>query len=308
MDDALASISLSLTRRALPSARSRYSAGNLMLGASSGSRVSTRVSRQVRSRSFGRDPATFDRARLRYPPRVYEILTKRCGLHPGTVAFEIGPGTGIATRELLQRGAAPMTLVEPDRRLARYLIGSLGSKAGHVTVLTKTFEDASLPFDSFDLGIAASSFHWTPERRALRKIARILKPGGWWATWSHRHGDPFRSNAFHEALQPLYRTLSNGRAGTSFDKAAATKDRADRIAALKSIGKFDHISREDIRWTVTLTTAQVSALWGTFSDQLTLPPRKRAWFLDGLAMVVDDRFGGQVDLPVLTPVYTARKS
>jgi SAM-dependent methyltransferase len=223
--------------------------------------VTPRVSRRVRSTSFGRDPAAFDRARLRYPKRVYELLTKRCGLHPGTVAFEIGPGTGIATRELLRRGAAPMTLIEPDRRLARYLVRSLRSKADRVIVLTKPFEDVSLPSANFDLGVAASSFHWTPERRALGKIARALKPGGWWAAWGNRHGDPFRPSAFHEALQPLYRTLSNGRAGGEFNKAAATKERAGRMAALRSMGKFDHISREEIRWTVHLTSAQVRALW-----------------------------------------------
>lgn len=200
-----------------------------------------------------------------------------------------------------------MTLVEPDRRLARYLRGSLGSRAGRVTVLTESFEDVSLPSAGFDLGIAASSFHWMAERQALRKIARVLKPGGWWAAWGNRHGDPYRASPFHEALQPLYRTLSNGRAGGGFGKAAAAKDRTDRMAALKSVGKFDYISREDIRWTVALPTARVKALWGTFSDVLTLPPQKRNWFLNELAKVVDERFEGRVEFPMLSPIYTARK-
>jgi SAM-dependent methyltransferase len=201
-----------------------------------------------------------------------------------------------------------MTLIEPDRRLARYLVRSLRSKADRVIVLTKPFEDVSLPSANFDLGVAASSFHWTPERRALRKIARALKPGGWWAAWGNRHGDPFRPSAFHEALQPLYRTLSNGRAGGEFNRAAVAKERAGRMAALRSIGKFDHISREEIRWTVHLTTAQVRALWGTFSDVLTLPLSKRIWFLDGLAKVADEQFDGQVHFPVVTPVYSARRN
>jgi SAM-dependent methyltransferase len=200
-----------------------------------------------------------------------------------------------------------VTLVEPDRRLARFLRRSLAPHAERVTIVTEPFEGASLPSASFDLGIAASSFHWTSERLALRKVARVLKPGGWWATWGNRHGDPYRASPFHQALQPLYRILSNGRASGAFGRSAAARDRVERMAALKSIGKFDHVAREDIRWTVSLTTARVRALWATFSDVITLPPRKRIWFLDGLAKVADERFDGQVEFPMLTPVYTARK-
>jgi len=70
---------------------------------------------------------------------------------------------------------------------------------------------------------------------------------------------------------------------------------------------FDRISREDVRWTVTLRTAQVRALWGTFSEVVTLPPKKREWFLTELGRVVDDQFGGKVEIPMLTPLYTARR-
>jgi len=101
--------------------------------------------RRVRKRVFGRDPATYDRARLDYPPRVYDLLRKRCGLRPGSSVFEIGPGTGIATRSLLKFGANPIVLIEPDRRLARYLAARLPESNGRVRIFPGPFEKVRLP-------------------------------------------------------------------------------------------------------------------------------------------------------------------
>ncbi|MGC2789677.1 MAG: class I SAM-dependent methyltransferase [Thermoplasmata archaeon] len=270
--------------------------------------MAPRITRRVRAGVFGRDPGAFDRARLPYPRQVYEILSTRCGLRSGTVAFEIGPGTGIATRELLRWGAHPVTLIEPDRRLAHFLEKSLGWRKRQVQILTERFERAVLPRAAFDLGVAASSFHWTSERLALRRVARALKPGGWWAAWNSLHGDPYRSGSFRHALQPLYRELAGQRTrGEEVPRAFAARDRKRRIGAIKSVDRFDRVSRQDFHWRVKLDTARVSALWGTFSDVLVLPPKKRRWFLSELGRVVDEQFGGNVEIPVLTPLYTARR-
>jgi SAM-dependent methyltransferase len=269
--------------------------------------VPKKVPRRVRSRVFGRDPGTYDRVRLAYPRRVYEVLTTRCGLVPGAHVLEIGPGTGIATRELLRLGANPLTVVEPDRRLARYLVSTLGARAGRVAVQVLPFERARLPTATFDVGVAATSFHWLPERRALRKVARALRPGGWWASWSNHHGDPYRRSPFHRALQPLYAELRGRRPGIGPSRATAAKDRRERLLALRSTGAFERVSREDIHWSVTLGTARVGKLWGTFSDIVTLPASRRRWFLAELERIVEDRFGGEVTFPMLTPLYTARR-
>ena len=270
--------------------------------------VTRRIPRKVRGTVFGRDAAGYDRARPGYPDRVYEILTERCGLGPGSSVFEVGAGTGIATRALLRHGAGPLTLIEPDRRQARFLVDSLGPRTTRVEILLAPFERAKLPSRSFDLGVAASSFHWTSERLALRKVARLLKPGGWWASWNNLHGNPYRMGPFRRALQPLYEELEGGHSREEVPREVAAKHRRAGLAALRSVGQFDRISREDIPWSVPLTTSQVTALWGTFSDLLVLPPPKRRWFLRNLGRIVDETFQGKVDLPVLTYMYTARRA
>jgi SAM-dependent methyltransferase len=271
--------------------------------------TSRRIPRTVRSSVFGRNPEAYHRARLGYPKRVYEILTTRCGLAPGAAVFEVGPGTGLASRELLRFGANPLLLVEPDRRLARYLAGALHPALDRVRFVSERFERARLDAGAFDLGVAASSFHWTPERRALRKVARALRSGGWWAMWNNHHGDPYRPSAFHRALQPLYEELSGQRHRTigMSPKKTRRMHHRERLAAFRSVGSFDRISREDVRWNVVLTTARTQALWGTFSDVLVLPARTRRWFLAELGRVSDEQFGGKVRIPMLTPIYTARR-
>src|SRR5215207_7044019 len=48
----------------------------------------------------------YDRARPGYPPRVYEAL----GALEGLTVLDVGAGTGIATRELLLRGASVVAI------------------------------------------------------------------------------------------------------------------------------------------------------------------------------------------------------
>jgi SAM-dependent methyltransferase len=272
--------------------------------------VTPRVSRAVRRTVFGRDPVAYDRARLAYPPQLYAILQGRCGLRRGAAVFEIGPGTGIATRQLLKLGAGPLTLIEADRRLVRFLKSSFGSRLRSIRVIPKPFERATLDEEAYDLGVAASSFHWLPRRQALRKVARALRSGGWWAAWNNHHGDPSRPGPFARELDALYQELGGGRRSFGPRRTPEALDAAERtrrLGDLASVGRFDRIARDELRWKVTLTTPRVQALWATFSDVLTLPARERRWFLEGLGRLVDDRFGGAVTIPMLTPLYTARR-
>jgi hypothetical protein len=54
--------------------------------------------------AFGDDPAGYHATRPGYLDWVFETLRDRCRLAPGTATFEIGAGTGTATRRLLDFG------------------------------------------------------------------------------------------------------------------------------------------------------------------------------------------------------------
>ncbi len=266
-----------------------------------------RVPDAVRKRTFGNDPAAYDRARLPYPARLFRLLERRCGLGPASEIFEVGPGTGIASRELLRRRPKRYVAVEADPRLSRYLARHVLAGRPRASVLVAPFERARLAPASFDLGVAASSFHWLPERSALRRVARLLKPGGWWASWNNHHGDPFRASPFNAALQPLYQVLAGAPARTSDDRREAQRSIRARLRALRETNAFDRVRCDELHWKATLTPAQARALWASFSDIAVLPSPWRSWFLDGLEMIASDSFHGRVPLHVYTPVFSARR-
>jgi trans-aconitate methyltransferase len=101
------------------------------------------------------------------------MLRDRCGVQQDTATFEIGAGTGKATRKLLDLGADPLIAVEPDQRLADFLRSTITDKALKVNV--STFEEALLTEAGFDLGVSATAFHWLDEDSALLSLSRSNK-------------------------------------------------------------------------------------------------------------------------------------
>ncbi|MCA1440392.1 class I SAM-dependent methyltransferase [Ensifer sp. IC4062] len=160
-----------------------------------------RPAREYGRQAFGENPARYHSSRPRYPEWVYATLASRCGLRSNAAVFEIGAGTGIATRRLLEIGADPLIAIEPDRRLADFLRANNPHKA--LQVVVAPFEDASLDERGFDLGVCATAFHWLDEDSALAKIAGLLRPGGWWAAVWNVFGDDSRPDPFHEATKEL---------------------------------------------------------------------------------------------------------
>src|SRR5258708_644451 len=195
------------------------------------------IHRTFGRQAFGLDPGGYHAARPSYPDWVFDVLRERCGLAPNAVTFEIGAGTGTATRRLLELGANPLIAVEPDDRLATFLRRTIPDKA--LTVLIATFEEAALPEASFDLGLSATASHWLTEDLALTKVAKLLRPGGWWAMVWNVFGDSHRPDPFHEATKLLLSGSlgpSDGDGDTPF-----ALDTQARLAPLERPQAFAHV-------------------------------------------------------------------
>lgn len=135
---------------------------------------------------------TYVRARPSYPPEALDLLAERCGLAPRAVVADVGSGTGILTRLLLERGATVFA-VEPNAAMRAAAEGALGSSPGFTSVAA-TAEATTLPDRSVDLVTAAQAYHWFDPGPTRREFARILRPGGWVALiWNDRRtgGTPF---------------------------------------------------------------------------------------------------------------------
>ncbi|MDP3852277.1 methyltransferase domain-containing protein [Phenylobacterium sp.] len=264
----------------------------------------TQLDRRLGRSVFGGDPAGYHAARPGYPEFVYDILRERCGLRPGTPTFEVGAGTGIATGRLLHIGAAPLAAIEPDPRLAAFLRASLPTE--DLQVLAEPFEETPLPSARFDLGLAATSFHWVEAEAGLAQVARLLRPGGWWAMVWNVFGDERRHDAFHEATVGLLGESRSPAAG-AVRELSFGEDHVRRAAELEAAGVFEDIAYQSLSWTLTLGPPGVRALYATYSEINARPPEARERLLDALMEIAEREFAGKVERNMVTAIHTARR-
>lgn len=252
-------------------------------------------------RVYGTDPNGYESGRPDYPERVFDLLTTRCGLRPNVAVVEIGPGTGRVTRRLTAMGAK-VTAVEPDRALAAYLREQLAGTGAEV--FEDTFEAVRLPEDHFDLAVAAMSFHWVDQDIGLPKLTRIVRPGGWAALWWTLFRDPSRPDPFSEATRDLIDTSApSGQP----DTVPFEIDVAGWIYALTERAGLEDVDAEVIHWTVRLDPEQVREFYASTIAVRRRPPQERARLLNELTVRARAEFGGTVERPFVTALYTGRR-
>jgi SAM-dependent methyltransferase len=237
---------------------------------------------------------------------VYDFLQTTGALRHTVATLELGAGTGLATRRLLELGAQPLTALEPDARFAPFLTSLETPSAAQVQVLHTSFEDAALPVCCYDLVAAATSFHWIHPAVRVAKAAEVLKPGGFLAVWWNVFGDPEREDPYHDATCSVLEPLSHSPSDPP-DAVPFALDTAARCREINDTGAFDVAVYAAYRWILWLSTDQVGALYATFSSISRLPVDQRRAVLDHLMDIADRDFGGRVARNMVTPVYVARR-
>ncbi|GIH18050.1 class I SAM-dependent methyltransferase [Rugosimonospora africana] len=127
----------------------------------------------AQARSFGTAADRYDRYRPGYPS---DAVVWALGERPLRVA-DLGAGTGILSR-LLGRLGHQVVAVEPDDAMR----AQLERASPGVTALAGTAEGIPLPDGSVDAVVAGQAYHWFDPGRAHPEIARVLRPGGVFAT------------------------------------------------------------------------------------------------------------------------------
>lgn len=264
--------------------------------------MKARLARSEGRRLFGGDPKNYDRVRPGHAEGVYEILRERCGLRQDVKVLEVGPGTGKATRRLLDLGAEPLVGIEPDPRLATFLRESLG---GRVELRETALEDAELETD-FGLAAAAASFHWVDEDIGLAKLHAALQPGAWVALWWTSFGDETRPDPFMQAVDPLFENVPHSPSGPSAGRPSYVRDAELRLAAL---ARADFVERhhDEMRWTNEWDAEGIRGLYATFSPINSLEADRRRDLLDAVERIAEVEFDGCVEKRLITSLYTARR-
>jgi SAM-dependent methyltransferase len=208
------------------------------------------------------DPMHFERmaegyasARPPYPAELWRDVLATGLVAPGRRALDLGAGTGQATGELLRRGM-DVVAVEPGRRLA----DAIEERFPSAVVVRSKAEDIRPGEATFDLVVAATSIHWMNLDVLLPIIHRSLKPAGRLLIWRNVFGDAAAEvTPFRQEVQRI--VAARPASGAVDHESIETITRALRGSTLFRVEK----SRL-YRWTVDLTTEQVRALFGTFSN------------------------------------------
>ena len=132
------------------------------------------------------------RSRPGYPQALTEFLRDGLGLTPDRVVADIGSGTGLLTRMLLEMGQH-VHAVEPNREMREAAEVLLGEHPGFES-RDGSAEATGLADRGIDLVVAAQAFHWFDVELARQEFRRILAPGGQIALiWNRRKaaGTPF---------------------------------------------------------------------------------------------------------------------
>lgn len=162
--------------------------------------------------------AAYVQARPGYPEEAIDYLLQATSTPPEATVADLGAGTGLLSRPLLERGFHVL-LVEPNEAMAEAAGSLLGERA---RVLKAPAEATTLGADSVDLAVAGQAFHWFDAQATARELDRILrKPRRLALLWHRRRltGAPF--------LEAYEAFLSEW--GVDYQDVKATYERSEDI-------------------------------------------------------------------------------
>jgi ubiquinone/menaquinone biosynthesis C-methylase UbiE len=235
----------------------------------------------------------YDTGRPSYPSALYDAIDSRCGSLAGKTVVDGGAGTGIATRELVERGAVVIALDAGAAMLGRAIARSPGLRA----VLA---DGAAMPLRSqcVDLLTFAQSWHWVDQERGAREAARVLEGGGWWAAWWNQ---PWAdAHAWFDAYYTLLEMRCDG----------LSRDQRNVDWCADAIADSPHFhapARSTFAWQRRVSVEQWLVDLSSHSYVLALPTAERTHLLTDVESTLRDAFvDGTMVVPYVTCLWMAR--
>jgi SAM-dependent methyltransferase len=248
----------------------------------------------------------YDAARPSYPAALFDELEDRAGPLAGRLVLDWGAGTGIASRQLAARGARVVSLDIGEQMLRRALFRSPGSAC----VLA---DGNQMPVRSgaADLATFAQAWHWFANPAAIAEVARVLKPGGYWAAWWNRTDaagegwfDSYQNLLLARCPGYNLQRFSHGQMAPDWHATSATGDGIAELAEMaESAGAVV------VPWTRQVSTTDWITDDRSKSWIIELGPAARQAVLDRIADIIGTAFpDGQMRVPYVSTLLLARKA
>jgi SAM-dependent methyltransferase len=251
--------------------------------------------------TFGTVVDLYDEVRPTYPEALFDAFFALLPSEPEVL--EVGPGTGQATGDLLDRGAV-VHAVEISPLMAGRLESNLPSERLRVSV--GDFETIDLAAESVDAVFSASAYHWISPAAQLDRPALILRPDGVLAIVGLFQVDSPEDRGFYAAAQPIYERYGQAHEGPPIE---ARQDVEPTIAqALAQDPRFTDVDVHRWDWDQTYTAAQYRKLMLSFSDTNMMDASVRTGLVDDIEAFINSHFDGRVTRPLVVTLTAARRA
>jgi SAM-dependent methyltransferase len=263
-------------------------------------RPTARPLAQERSKLFEEQALAYDRFRPSYPDAVIDELL--APVPAGLEVLDVGCGTGIASRQMAQRGAEVLGV-----ELAR---GMAEIARGHgIAVEIAAFEGWDAAGRTFDRVTSAQAWHWLDLPVATAKAASVLRPGGrlgliWNAGYQPDDLADALDEAYAQVVPPGGHRLFRGYAADrSSDMRSGLGSEIDAVSAAPDFGAP---TQKWFPWTRTYQRDEWLDQLVSRSDHAALDPAVRHRLFEAIGAAIDDE-GGSFVMNFETVLITATR-
>lgn len=251
-----------------------------------------------RSKLFDQEAERYDRCRPTYPnPLIDELL----GAEPtGLDVLDVGCGTGIASRQMVERGAKVLG-VELAPRMVEI------ARSHGIDAELSAFEDWDPAGRTFDCVTSAQAWHWLDLPVASSKAASLLRPGGKLCLiWNAGCPPDDLADTFEElytsVVPPGGHRVFRGYAGNrSTDVRTGLGAEIDAVSA---VAEFGGPTMKWFPWTWAYQRDEWLDQLLSRSDHTALKPEILDPLLEGIGTAIDD-YGGSFVMNFDTVLITA---